>query len=73
MSREFMEHGPFKVPKDFDRAQKLHPVNDRSLQHAYFIEVILETRFGIALLTIGEQINLRFLPLRFGRQSRILG
>lgn len=46
------------VPKDLDSAEKL-------------VEIIRQAWLGVPLLSIGEKIDLGFLPLRLGGQMSV--
>jgi hypothetical protein len=48
-----VKNGTLQVPEDFDGAQKL-------------IEIVGEASLRVALSTVGENLDLRFLTLRFG-------
>ena len=55
---QFVKDGAFEVAKHFNSAEKL-------------IEIIGETRFGVAFWDIGEKIDLSFFALGFGGQTAV--
>ena len=55
---QFVKHGSLQVPKDLDGAEE-------------FIEVVGQAGFRVALLHVGEQVELRFFALGFGREPAV--